>query len=172
MDCCDTNVSQFYRAELKGPKVMDCGVDSQSMQYSVEELTAHRGRMLLIDRLLQADFQQGITQTMVQKDWPLCDADRVDSVILIELMAQSSGILMGWIKRQQNLEPKPGWLVGIRNANINPQPIPVGSMLSVRVRLEYHVDTYAVFHGWVTQEQQQLAEAVIQVFEPKGEEMP
>ncbi|RLC00730.1 MAG: hypothetical protein DRI57_31950, partial [Deltaproteobacteria bacterium] len=57
----------------------------------IEELIPHRDRMKLIDRIIEVDDETALTESVVTREWPLYDGNSVNSIILIELAAQTAG---------------------------------------------------------------------------------
>ena len=56
----------------------------------IEDLLPHRDRMLLIDEILEVDDNTAVTRATVSNRWPFFNGNTVDSLILIELAAQTA----------------------------------------------------------------------------------
>ena len=84
----------------------------------IEDLLPHRGRMLLIDEIIEVDDKKAVTGATVTELWPLFDGKAVSSLILIELVAQTAGIVNGWVRieKKGKNSKKEGWLVGIKQS--------------------------------------------------------
>ncbi|MFQ5484105.1 MAG: hypothetical protein ACE5DO_02095 [Desulfobacterales bacterium] len=102
---------------------------------TIEDLLPHRGRMLLIDEIIEVDDKKAVTGATVTERWPLYDGKSVNPLILIELAAQTAGITNGWVRIQKKGKDseKEGWLVGIKQAQF----------FSDEVRLNSRIITYA-----------------------------
>jgi len=87
--------------------------------FSIEDLLPHRNSMLLIEEILEGGPNAAVSSAVVNENWPLFDGSRVNSLILIELAAQTAGICAGWARIQERgLESdKKSWLVGIKRAD-------------------------------------------------------
>jgi predicted hotdog family 3-hydroxylacyl-ACP dehydratase len=97
-------------------------------------LLPHRAPMLLVDEILTLDDRCAVTRSVVRADWPLCDAEQVSAVVLVELVAQTSGIHNGYIRAKTTGEiaDRRGWIVGIRRAQWSIERLPVGTTIVVR----------------------------------------
>ena len=89
-----------------------------SLEYSIEDLLPHRNGMLLIEEILEGDQKAAVSRAVVNENWPLCDGLRVNSLVLIEVAAQTAGICAGLARiRERGLDSdKKSWLVGIKRS--------------------------------------------------------
>ena len=139
----------------------------------IEELIPHRGRMKLVDDVVEINDILAKTSSRVTEWWPLDEANAVAPVILIELIAQTAGVLEGWKSKQGGGSPeRGGWLVGIKKCDFFVDRIPVRSRLTTTVRRLYALEAYAVFAGEVTSESALLSRAELQVFRTGPEPVP
>jgi len=65
-------------------------------EMSVEELLPHRGRMKLVDEIIEVDEERALTRSTVTDLWPFFDGKTVNALVLIELVAQTAGISNSW----------------------------------------------------------------------------
>jgi hypothetical protein len=68
---------------------------------------------------------------------------------LIELVAQTSAICIGWkelMDRQDDLGGK-GWLVGIKSASFFTSGIPLNTQIMTQTRINFNMDNYSEFQG-------------------------
>ncbi len=84
----------------------------------IEDLLPQRDRMLLIDEIIAVDDERAVTAATVTDQWPFYDANGVNPIVLIELVAQTAGVSNGWfrIKQRGKDSEKKGWLVGIKQS--------------------------------------------------------
>jgi predicted hotdog family 3-hydroxylacyl-ACP dehydratase len=132
---------------------------------SIEALLPHRGRMLLLGEILQADKAEAISRQRVNKRWPLCDGERVNAIVLIELVAQTAGICNG-IDRMATHgaeADRKGWLVGIKKASLSIDHLPVGAEIVVKAKNHFVFDSFREIGGTAHMEGRQIAEVVLQV---------
>jgi 3-hydroxyacyl-[acyl-carrier-protein] dehydratase len=133
----------------------------------IEALVPHRDRMRLVDVFEGHDHDRdGITRTSVRGTWPLCDGQAVNPHVVIELVAQATAAMAGWDDVKQGKSVGFGYIVGIKNAWICTEPIPVGSPLTVKTRKVVTQGNYGVFSGSVYRETRTWGEVVLQVFRP------
>jgi len=98
---------------------------------NIEDLIPHRGRMILIDEIVEITPEYSITSSTVNPSWPLLTVSGVSSLILVEVAAQSAGVCNGWdrIQEKGTESSKMGWLVGVKRAEFNRDFIPVASKI-------------------------------------------
>ena len=99
-----------------------------------ESLLPHRRPMLLVDEILTLDDRCAVTRSTVRGDWPLCDGREASAVVLIELVAQTSGIHNGYIRGKVEglAADKRGWIVGVRRAQWDLDRLAVGTRIVTR----------------------------------------
>jgi len=135
----------------------------------IEDLIPHRDRMKLVDEILEIDGDITRTSSVVTDLWPLDETGLLDPMILVELVAQTSGVHEGWKARRNGTAGTKGWLVGIKKANFFSDAVPVGAVLTTSVRLLYAQQAYAVFAGTVEAASTPLAEVELQVFREEND---
>ena len=62
----------------------------------IEDLIPHRGRMKWVDDVLEISDILARTSSRVTERWPLDETRAAAPVVLIELIAQTAGVLEGW----------------------------------------------------------------------------
>ncbi len=134
-------------------------------QPGVEAAIPHRGRLLLVDRLLEAGPDRARVAATVRPDWPLHGPGGVPPLVLVEALAQAAGLLMGHRNRDERMGGR-GWLVGVKAARLSRAPVPAGTRLELEVEIVHEVDLYVVFRGVARAAGAFLAEAEIQTFQP------
>ena len=98
----------------------------------IEQLIPHRDRMKLIDEIIESDDEKAVTESLVTKKWPLFKETYVNSIIIIELVAQTASVCIGYKELKKNdekLEGK-GWLVGVKNASFYLDKIALNSRIT------------------------------------------
>ena len=137
------------------------------MDSPVTDFIPHRQSMCLVRSIVEIDYHKGVIRAVVEESWPTCVQGSVDPILLVEVFAQSAGVLAGWKKRKTQQQGARGWLVGIRQAEISGQPIPVHTILDCHVQADYQMENYAVFKGTIESARGNLARLVIQTFQPE-----
>jgi predicted hotdog family 3-hydroxylacyl-ACP dehydratase len=121
--------------------------------------------MLLIDTILALEDNGAVTRSVVADDWPLCDGRQASAIVLIELVAQTSGIHNGFIreKREGRAAGTRGWMVGIRQARFWVDTLPVGAELITRVENQMEFEGFRDTCGRVEKDGRKVAEIALQL---------
>ena len=135
---------------------------------SIESLIPHRNRMKLVEKIVHVDHDKAISEATVHEGWPLCKDSSVSPIILIELVAQTAGICIGWKERvKHNAEfGGKGWIVGVKHAVFHRDEIPVKTKIITRSEVDFTRHNYAVFLGTASMDSASAGEIVLQVFRP------
>jgi predicted hotdog family 3-hydroxylacyl-ACP dehydratase len=126
----------------------------------------HRGRMALLSRVVQYDFdRESLTAEVDIRESDLFfDAERggVPSWVGFEYMAQSIAALSG-IKRRTELkkEPRIGFIMGVRNFRSAAAVFAAGRRLRVEVRQIFRDGDVVSYEGSIGENGTELARAVI-----------
>lgn len=134
--------------------------------YDLDDFIPHRGPLRLVDALGEVGQDEAVVHARVRSDWPLVEDGKADPLVLIEVVAQAAAVLAGWRKRHQERQGGRGWLVGVRRTELACADLPVGTPLTVRVRVDYQLQEYAVFQGQVDSGGRSLATVEVQTFKP------
>lgn len=130
-----------------------------------ESLLPHRRPMLLVDEILTLDDGCAVTRSTVRGDWPLCDGREASAIVLIELVAQTSGIHNGYIrgKIKGPAADKRGWIVGIRRAHLAVDRLPVGAEIVTRAENTMEYEGFRDVCGRVEIDNRPAAEITLQL---------
>lgn len=139
----------------------------KAIDMDIEMLIPHRGRMRLIGEVLAVDDDGAVTSSVVTEGWPLCRDGSVDSLVAIELVAQTAALIEGWKRHQSGRGGTKGWLVGVKAADFRLPRIPLPATLLTEVRRDYALESYAVFQGTVRLGNEVAAVVTIQAFRPE-----
>lgn len=131
----------------------------------IEKLIPHRGRMKLIDDILEISGDTAVTSSQVSDRWPLCKGSFVHPIVLIEIVAQAAGVYVSWKKGVDKGGGGLGWLVGIKNADFFLDRIPLHTALITTVKNLYSAGNYNVLEGTVTAGADLLCRIQLQVFQ-------
>ena len=134
----------------------------------IEEIVPHRDLMRLVDAFDGLDeMKTGVTRTVARDTWPLCDGLHVSSTVMIELVAQATAAMAGWEDAKEGKRAGFGYIVGIKQAWLSGDPIPVGTPLTMATRKLLCQDNFGVFSGVVIRDNRVWGEVVLQVFRPE-----
>jgi predicted hotdog family 3-hydroxylacyl-ACP dehydratase len=143
---------------------------------SIEELLPHRGRMKLVDEILQLDDEVAVTAATATRKWPLFDGRAISPLVLVELVAQTAGIKNGLdrIRTQGPAADKRGWLVGIKQARFTVDAIFPGDRIVTRAWNAYKLETYLNIEGEAMLDSEVIGWVSLQAIqafaEPEGQE--
>jgi len=132
---------------------------------SVEDFLPHRGRMKLVDEIITVNSEMAVTRTRVTDQWPFFDGKAVNSLVLIELVAQTAGISNSWggkKKHGENFVTR-GWLVGIKESRFYIDTVPLDTRIITRCVNQFEYDSYRVIGGTVEIEKRIVAEVELQL---------
>jgi predicted hotdog family 3-hydroxylacyl-ACP dehydratase len=133
-----------------------------------EDLIPHRRQMKLLERVVNPAHKELQAETTVTESWPLARDGSVSSLLCIELVAQAVSALATW-RRGEGARPRPGLLVGIKDAQLFAGTLLFGTRVNIHVEELYHLGNYAVFMGRVTSGSDLLCTTTLQVMEPEEE---
>ena len=134
---------------------------------TIEELLPHRGRMKLVDEILQLDDEVAVTAATATRKWPLFDGRAISPVVLVELVAQTAGIKNGLdrIRSQGPGADKRGWLVGIKQARFAVDAIFPGDRIVTRAWNAYQLETYFNIEGEATRDSTVIGRVSLQAIQ-------
>jgi len=119
------------------------------MDIAVETLIPHRGRMALIEEILAVDENSCTTAATVRTSWPLFDGEAVDTLALVELVAQTACAGGAWKRSREGKAGGGGWLVGLRNGEFYEDRVALHTRLITSTNNLYCLDDYHVFEGTI-----------------------
>ena len=120
-----------------------------SAEVNIEELLPHRNGMKLIDSIIEVNEEGAVSESTVTEKWPLIEGDSINPIILIELVAQTAGICIGWeeLKKKGKNKGGKGWLAGVKEARFYRDTIPLGSQIITDVRKVFDFENYHEISG-------------------------
>lgn len=115
----------------------------------IEKLIPHRNGMKLVDKIVKVDDHLAVTESTVKNSWPLVENNAANCLVLIELVAQTSAVCIGWkeLKHGQGDAGSKGWLVGIKSASFYSGSIPVNTQIMTQTHINFAMDNYTEIHG-------------------------
>lgn len=108
----------------------------------IEDLLPHADPMLLLDRIVGADLDECLTETVIGRRHALFlrDDRTVTNTLLIELMAQTVGVTAGLRLKAKGEPPKVGFLLGSRHFACRCDCLNEGEQIRVHVKCLYFSD--------------------------------
>ena len=111
----------------------------------VEHYLPHRGRMVLLDSVLEAGEGRILCSVTIRTDSPFCrnegDGPQVPAYVGIEYMAQAIGSYVGWQAHASGEDVKTGFLVSARQYTSRVPAFTPGAELRVEARENWHDET-------------------------------
>ena len=132
------------------------------LDIDIDSVIPHREKMKIISGIFEIEENSAVSSAIVNTDWPLYDGTAVNSLILIEAIAQTAAIVEGHKRKQRGESGVKGWLVGIKNAEFYVEKIPVNTHLIIMLQSRYSFDNYGVVEGTVKTGEKILATATLQ----------
>ena len=121
--------------------------------------------MKLIEVVEQVGEGTVVTAARVRPHWPAFADGSVDALILVELVAQSAAVCIGWQHWLRSGRPPSGrgWLVGVKQADFKCRRLAAGMQVRIRTRLDYAYENYTAVLGEAVCGDRLLAEVQLQV---------
>jgi predicted hotdog family 3-hydroxylacyl-ACP dehydratase len=139
---------------------------------SVESLIPHRNRMKLVDEIIDVDERKAVTASTVTEDWPMFEAGMANCIVLVELVAQTAAVCIGWKEYQEkgNNQGGTGWIVGVKEAVFHCDAIPLNSRIITEAERGFQVELYTEIAGVARMGDRILAEIKLQVVQSDSNE--
>ena len=137
---------------------------------NIEDLLPHRDRMLLIDEILEIDDKTAVSRSTVTDQWPFFDGKTVDSIILIEQVAQTAGINNGWVRLKthgQDSEKK-GWLVGIKQSRLFVDAVSLNDLIITKAENQFEYENYRHIAGFASIGSKIVGEVTLQLIQTES----
>jgi|LSQX01.1.fsa_nt_gb predicted hotdog family 3-hydroxylacyl-ACP dehydratase len=138
---------------------------------TIESLIPHRDRMKLIDEIVDITDHSAITRTTVSSRLPLYRDGHVDSLIIIEIVAQTAAVHVSW-RKDTTGKAGGGLLAGVKNADFFMERVPLQTILTTTVKPLYSADGYTVLEGTVQAEKDLVGRVEIQVIRFEEDPQP
>ncbi len=137
----------------------------QPQNPGIEDLLPHRGRMLLIDGIIAVNKDTAISRATVNPRWPLFDGAGASPLLIIELVAQTSGLSNGLDRLNaegQGTETK-GWLVGIKCAKLYVEALELGAVIDTQAKNSFKFEGFREIDGFAKIGEHLVGEVTLQV---------
>jgi predicted hotdog family 3-hydroxylacyl-ACP dehydratase len=116
----------------------------------IESLIPHRLPMRLVESFENPTERGIVAFAEVRESWPTVRDGSAQTLILIELIAQTAAVLQGFRERAESKPATGGLLVGISSLQMTSPRIAVGTKLVCTASVSYGVQNYLAFEGQVT----------------------
>ncbi|HBN22588.1 MAG TPA: 3-hydroxydecanoyl-ACP dehydratase [Holosporales bacterium] len=134
---------------------------------TIGKFLPHDEPMVLLDDLLEC-LEESVHATVTpHKESPFCEQGAIPSYVALEYMAQSVAAWNGYHAHQRQEQPKVGFLLGSRRLTLHVPSFLVGETLNVYGKCQYNDGEMASFECWIEKNKERLAEATLNVYQPK-----
>jgi predicted hotdog family 3-hydroxylacyl-ACP dehydratase len=139
---------------------------------TVEDLLPHRGPMLLIEELIHIDQDRAVAAVQVGDHWPPGGSGAASPLMLIELVAQTSGIGNGLnlIQTHGKESDKRGWIVGVKKARFYAETLPLGARIVVESKNRFKFDDFIEVEGSAKMDGKLIGEVTLQVMKAAADQ--
>jgi len=137
----------------------------------IDQLIPHRDRMKLIGSILEISNDLAVTSAIVSDTWPLCSGASVSSIALIEVAAQTAGVLSCWKKGENRSAFIAGMLTGIKSADFFIDEVPLHAELTTTATTMYGLEDYEAMEVTVMLGQQCLCKVQLQILGLRSKEI-
>jgi predicted hotdog family 3-hydroxylacyl-ACP dehydratase len=137
--------------------------------YEMSEVLPHKGRMLLLDELIDVGPEHVVCAVSIGRDTMFCDGvNGVPSWVGLEYMAQTAASYSGVEEARVGVRPTIGLLLGSRRYKPEVPYFAIGSRLQVRAELILRDETDLVaFACRIVEGERVLAQADVKAYRPK-----
>ena len=135
--------------------------------YTLKDILPHRGKLLLIDDILEADETYAVTTSIIKPSYPLTDTKGAQALIMVEFAAQTAGVCNGLdrIKEKGVDSSKMGWLVGIKRAQFHVESIPMGTKVMTRSENVHNYDKLREVAAVIHMDETVIGEITLQLYQ-------
>jgi predicted hotdog family 3-hydroxylacyl-ACP dehydratase len=134
---------------------------------AIEDIVPHRGRMLLLDRLLARDEDSVAVGAVVAADNVFADHQGVPAWVGIEYMAQAISAWAGCRGLARGEPARIGFLLGTRRYHGRSGHFAIGAQLRIEAHREIFGDNgMGMFSCRILEGGTEIARAQVSVFEP------
>ncbi len=136
---------------------------------TAEDLLPHSGKMLLIDEVLELGAETAVSRSQVNADWPLVEGQSAGTLLIVELVAQTSGLSNAYTLVQQSglTADTKGWVVGIKKAHFYVDALPMGAWIVTRAVNTFKFDEFVEITGDARIDDEIIGEVVLQVMKAR-----
>lgn len=128
--------------------------------------------MLLIDTIVSMDHEAAVTRATIRDIWPTSDGQVVSALLVVELVAQTAGLVGGDQRLATADALKKGWLVGIKALDLQTETLPVGDTVVVTARNRFEFEGLKEVEGQVRIGDQVAGRVTLQVMQAPETNVP
>lgn len=130
----------------------------------IRELLPHAGRMVLLDELIEWEAGRARARMVVREGMPFVKAKKMDSIALMEPMAQTVAACLGYEAYRGGAGVRVGMIIGARAFEIFERESAVGAELLFEATRIRGSDSLSHFSCTAARGETRLAEATLTLF--------
>ncbi len=130
----------------------------------IETLLQHRAPMLWLDEVIARDGDRIRCLLTIRADHVFVEGLRVENLVALEWMAQAVAALVGMRDREQDQEPRPGYLIAIPDGKFHVGHFSVGDVLEIEATRVWGDDQLGSFECTVERGSVLCATAQVSVY--------
>jgi len=160
-----TRLPEMKRQELSiFEQLLSVNASPSAMSYPpVAKLLPHGPPMMLVDSIVDETEGGLVCRVVIAPDFPFLKDGEAELVVCVELIAQTVACLPGRVDHKKGTPPRPGLLVGCRDARFSGEPLRPGDDLTVAVQTRWVREPVACFVGSVDRASARIADAEVVV---------
>lgn len=135
----------------------------------LEDVMPHRAPLLLVDEVISYDEQQLTAAVVISETSYGYRNGGVPSWFGVEYMAQSIAAYNGLVHSVPGVKPQVGFLVGVRNYDVEVEKFVLDSRLEIIVHLNVIIENSGVFDCEIRINGESVATAKVTTYKPTPE---
>jgi predicted hotdog family 3-hydroxylacyl-ACP dehydratase len=129
----------------------------------IEEYIPQRNPIVMIHELIEASDEHAITHLHIHSDNVFVKNEFLQEPGMVENIAQTAAVQVGYIFKQKGLPIPIGYIAGIKDLRINGLP-PVGSTITTTIRLLNQVMDVTLVEGSIRLGEELLGRCEMRIF--------
>ena len=138
--------------------------DYEGAHPPIRDLIPHQPPMVWLDALVDWEPGLAVCQATITRDTALVVDDRLNTVTLIEYMAQAVASCLGYGALKNGEDIRVGMIVACRTLDLHREYVDVGSVLSVKARRVREVDAVSNFDCSVDLDGETIATSMMTLY--------
>lgn len=134
----------------------------------IQDLVPHRGRMLLLDEVVEAAPGLVVCRVLVRPDSTFAEEGSVPGLVALEYMAQAVAAYAGLKARGLGQPVRIGYLLGSRDVALPPADFQAGDELLIEARHQFGEEAIGAFDCRVVLRGQVVASGCLNVYQGDG----
>lgn len=127
------------------------------------EFIPQRPPVVMVDRLISVTEKTCVSGLSIQNDNIFVSGGKLREAGIVENMAQSAALSVGYLCKIENREVPTGFIGAVKNLVIHQLP-ETGSLITTSIRVDYEVMDASLVHGEVLFEGKVIASCDLKIF--------